>query len=141
MKCKIVHKNMMDFLEGSLDDSLKYNIQTHLNECAKCAGMMRDFQYMSELIKKEKDISPDPFMFTRIKSKIEAYGKEEITIYPKLIFHRIAAIVVIALGISGGLAIGSKYLKKDKLISDYQTEIYFLEDTHQGSIESVLMAE
>jgi predicted anti-sigma-YlaC factor YlaD len=72
MNCKVCHGKLIPYLEGTLPDTLKEGMETHLRECPDCAGFARYLEESLRVISLEKEAEPRPFLFTRIKAKMGA---------------------------------------------------------------------
>jgi putative zinc finger protein len=44
MNCEAFDAALPDYLEGTLDDSLRAPVEMHLRECVRCAGLVRDIE-------------------------------------------------------------------------------------------------
>lgn len=70
MNCKKCHSNLILYLEGGLRESEQQAMKAHLKECTKCAGYAIYLKDTLQVIENEKNISPAPYMFTRIKARM-----------------------------------------------------------------------
>ena len=70
MKCKDINKDLVFFAEGSLTGKRKEEISNHLTECEMCRNFVKELIYNLEIIEKEKEVDPNPFMYSRIQNKI-----------------------------------------------------------------------
>ena len=68
MTCEAFDAALPDYLEGTLDDSLRASIEMHLRECVRCAGLVRDI----ENIRKEASALPDLVPARNLWEGIEA---------------------------------------------------------------------
>ena len=59
MKCEEVDKMMIDYLDLNLDDTLKQEIEKHLETCERCLDEMKDSQQVFNLISKDEMEKPD----------------------------------------------------------------------------------
>jgi anti-sigma factor RsiW len=55
MTCEAFDAALPDYLDGTLDDSVRTAVEMHLRECVRCAGLVRDI----ENIRKEASALPD----------------------------------------------------------------------------------
>ncbi|MEA2707348.1 MAG: putative zinc-finger, partial [Gemmatimonadaceae bacterium] len=44
MNCEAFDAALPDYLEGTLDGSLRASVERHLRECVRCAGLVRDIE-------------------------------------------------------------------------------------------------
>jgi anti-sigma factor RsiW len=68
MTCEAFDAALPDYLEGTLDGSMRASVERHLRECVRCAGLVRDL----ENIRKEAAALPDLVPSRDLWSGIEA---------------------------------------------------------------------
>jgi hypothetical protein len=68
MTCEAFDAALPDYLEGTLDDSMRASVEAHLRECVRCAGLVRDL----ENIQKEAAALPDLVLSRDLWEGIEA---------------------------------------------------------------------
>jgi hypothetical protein len=68
MTCEAFDTALPDYLEGTLDGSLRASVEQHLRECVRCASLVRDI----ENIRKEAAVLPDLVPSRDLWSGIEA---------------------------------------------------------------------
>jgi predicted anti-sigma-YlaC factor YlaD len=44
MTCEAFDAALPDYLEGTLDESMRASVEAHLRECVRCAGLVRDLE-------------------------------------------------------------------------------------------------
>ena len=140
MKCNYRHNLYIDYLEGKLDRESQYKIEEHLRVCDSCMEFVKKLKETFSVIEEEKSVSPDPFMYTRIQSKLGSGGKHTPVLRLKLVFQSVAAAVLILLGIYTGKLIGQGFSDKKSLNTDYQTEVYYLYDVPNQLVNSELLS-
>lgn len=75
MNCKKCHGKLIDYLEETLPESLKGEVEAHLEKCPDCAGFARYLDESLHVINLEKEFVPKPFLFTRIKARMVPTAK------------------------------------------------------------------
>ncbi|MCK5077287.1 MAG: zf-HC2 domain-containing protein [Calditrichia bacterium] len=71
MKCEEIQKNLNDYLDNELPDSLQKNVKNHLNDCSDCQKKFTELQNIVENISRlPKEISPDENLWPEISKKI-----------------------------------------------------------------------
>jgi anti-sigma factor RsiW len=68
MTCEAFDAALPDYLEGTLDGSLRASVERHLRECVRCAGLVRDL----ENIRDEAAVLPDLVLSHDLWAGIEA---------------------------------------------------------------------
>jgi len=59
MKCEEVDKFMIDYLDNSLDEKVKNDIEKHLETCERCIDELRATQEVLKLVSKADMVDPD----------------------------------------------------------------------------------
>jgi hypothetical protein len=59
MKCEEVETNMIDYLDKNLEESIRQEIEKHLETCERCLDELRDSQQVLNLISKDEMVKPD----------------------------------------------------------------------------------
>ncbi|MCX6253891.1 MAG: zf-HC2 domain-containing protein [Bacteroidia bacterium] len=62
MKCEEVEATMIDYLDNTLDNRLRQEIEKHLETCERCLDELRDCQQVMQLISKDEMVKPDDSM-------------------------------------------------------------------------------
>jgi hypothetical protein len=97
--------------------------------------------YLDDVIEKEKQIQYYPFMFTRIKARLE----DQKQLVPKnkfqIAFQTMAFIAIIAIGIYSGILIAQNFSNQSSVSADYQNEIYYLDELQHENMISVLLSD
>lgn len=71
MICNKVQEDLIDYLEGNLNEARRKKVEEHLNECEDCKAEMRNVHQMAELLKKENDLVQIPQDFMKnVKHKV-----------------------------------------------------------------------
>ena len=139
MKCTISHKNLFNYAENTLSPDLKDQIDSHLLTCSECRDYLTFLKDAISVIQKDKEISPNPFLFTRIITELEGNDKRELTYAKRYIPEFVFSFVLVA-GILGGIFMGSLYSgTSPAYTNDLQEEVSYINDIRQESIETFFL--
>jgi anti-sigma factor RsiW len=139
MRCKDFNDDLIFFAEGSLPEKRKVEVESHLKECEECRNFLQVLQEAYIFIEKDKIVETDPFIFTRIMSKLEAPEAVRRAPSLKLVPSMVAATVFFA-AVTGGVMLGrfcSFSSQPNELILG--EEIRFLDEISQEPIESYFL--
>lgn len=146
MKCKNVHKKLIFFINDELTGSVNEEIKIHLKTCKKCNNIYTELETTLNLVGKKKTIKPNPFLYTRIKQKLNEIEieKKQAVFNPvyKRVLQPVFLSLLLAAGIFTGIKLGSSYeIKQQKNISVSQTTEFYFNDFNQEKLEIVLLKE
>ena len=106
MTCETFDEAMPDYLEGALDDSVRGAIDTHLRECLRCAGLVRDIEKLRKEAGALPDLVPPRDLWEGIEARIAAptipFARPErpTRFAPAWMGIAAAALVVVTAGIT-----------------------------------------
>ena len=72
MTCEAFDAALPDYLEGTLDDSMRASVESHLRECVRCAGVVRDIENIRHDAAVLPDLIPARDLWAGIESRIAA---------------------------------------------------------------------
>jgi anti-sigma factor RsiW len=72
MTCEAFDAALPDYLEGTLDDSLRASVERHLGECVRCASLLRDIEKISKEAAALPDLVPSRDLWQGIAARIAA---------------------------------------------------------------------
>jgi anti-sigma factor RsiW len=72
MTCEAFDAELPDYLEGTLDDSMRAPVEMHLRECVRCAGLVRDLENIQRDASALPDLVPARDLWEGIESRIAA---------------------------------------------------------------------
>jgi hypothetical protein len=72
MTCEAFDAALPDYLEGTLDGSLRASVEAHLRECVRCAGLVRDIENIRDESAALPDLVPSRDLWAGIESRIAA---------------------------------------------------------------------
>jgi len=143
MNCEKYHTELIEYLEGTLGDKKEQEVAAHLRECESCREFADFMKSALGIIMEEKRVEPDPFLYARIKSKIEPVVKQGVYSRLRHSFHwvpAVAASLVLAAGIFGGLGLGKAITGAGTETDPVFTELqYLMNDMDQEPIEQFLL--
>jgi hypothetical protein len=72
MTCEAFDAALPDYLEGTLDDSMRASVEAHLRECVRCAGLVRDLENIQKEAAALPDLVPSRDLWEGIGARIAA---------------------------------------------------------------------
>ena len=72
MTCEAFDAALPDYLEGTLDGSLRASVERHLRECVRCAGLVRDIENIRDEAAALPDLVPSRDLWAGIEARIAA---------------------------------------------------------------------
>jgi hypothetical protein len=72
MTCEAFDAALPDYLEGTLDESLRASVERHLRECVRCAGLVRDIENIRDDAAALPDLVPSRDLWEGIEARIAA---------------------------------------------------------------------
>jgi len=142
MNCSVVRKKLIFYIEGELESQEREQVSQHLADCEQCYHLYEKLQSTMKIAEKRKPIEPNPFLYTRIKERLDAMEKTkqrtEIPVYQKILRPIILSLVLL-LGLYGGNRLGNFY--ESSQIQTYSTPSteYYLNDMQQERLEVLLL--
>ena len=124
MDCNYIKNNLFAIAEKRLNEADLVRVTEHVSRCSSCAGTLESFSLFVDAIDREKQTQFNPFLATRILSKMEAHGdtreKESFSL-PKVL-KPVLAISLIILAVLTGFIAGRQgnYVKQSR---PYESEL------------------
>jgi anti-sigma factor RsiW len=72
MTCEAFDAALPDYLEGTLDESMRASVELHLRECVRCASLVRDVENIRKEAAALPDLVPSRDLWEGIESRIAA---------------------------------------------------------------------
>ena len=72
MTCEAFDAALSDYLEGTLDGSVRASVESHLRECVRCAGLVRDIENIRDGAAALPDLVPARDLWAGIEARIAA---------------------------------------------------------------------
>jgi anti-sigma factor RsiW len=112
MKCKIIHKKLIFFIEGELPQNEMKEIALHLNKCTECAAFADELRKTLAAAEREKNIQVSPYFFNRLKARMENQPEapspvHEFPVWERLLQPAVFSVLLLA-GIYTGIKVGAR---------------------------------
>jgi anti-sigma factor RsiW len=75
--CDDIEPQLSEFVDGDLDRATRATVEAHLETCARCAGLVADFERLRTTARALGPIAPPPGAWTAIAARLEAEGHPE----------------------------------------------------------------
>ena len=143
MKCKVLHKKLIFFLEKELPENEMEQIKMHISECASCALFLEEMRKVLAIIDEEKMPETNPFLYSRVKVKLEDHAEKSpapgwfTQLKPAL--QPIAFSILLAVGVYSGFEIGKPMENTAGAITSQNEIIPYLNEMEAEPIENFLM--
>lgn len=139
MDCSEVHKNLIFYLEGSLDEGLSLSVEEHLGLCSDCDAFADMMRKSLGTIEEEKNITEDKGFADSVLTALNS-GKNTVNIPVLNILRYTAAAAVIVFGIFTGINIAKVAFESGEYVTgELSDEAYYLNDVYQEPIESFFL--
>lgn len=140
MKCSEL--NIIDYLEGNLNDENALKIKEHLNTCSSCMAKYQALKKVYLFIEEEKKEEVNPFIANQILEKVK--NSKTFSIQPRWqsTFIAAASILLLVGGISFGIWFGSgtANINAQGSYANLEMQSYFY-DINQEPLVSTLLEE
>ena len=77
MRCGKARKVISEYADGGLDARRRARLESHLEECAGCRGLLDDFRAMKEAAGRLESPEPDDAVWLRIKARLGTAGPRQ----------------------------------------------------------------
>jgi hypothetical protein len=106
MNCKELNKLIELIPEGNVTVEQMASLKNHAKQCSSCASALEDLQSEMMTYERMRSVQANPFLYTRIMSKIESQKVELFNFFPQL--SRIQNMAATFLIIVSSVLIGVK---------------------------------
>ena len=72
MTCEAFDAALPDYLEGTMDGSVRASVERHLSECVRCTSLVRDLENITQEAASLPDLAPSRDLWAGIESRIAA---------------------------------------------------------------------
>jgi anti-sigma factor RsiW len=107
MTCEAFDAVLPDYIEGTLDASLRASVERHLRECVRCAGLVRDIENIRDEAAALPDLVPSRDLWAGIEARIAApviplaaHPERQRRLVPTWIGIAAAALIVSTAGVT-----------------------------------------
>ena len=139
MNCKSMRMLLLDYLDDNLSTDLQNDVSEHLETCPGCSAYFSRFGKLPDIMAVDKQFQADPFMYTRIASKLDNKIQQGIRLKPA--FRTLIIAFTMLTGIYSGIWLGKSYNNKKTIAADYQEEVYYLNEFQRGDMITVLLSD
>jgi hypothetical protein len=136
MNCKSTEKKLIFFIENALPPEDAVLVATHLEHCPDCRAKLEFLKEILSQANMEKTVEVNPFLFTRIKARLEQTEKHE----PGRILKPLAIAAALVMGVFFGILLGQLTMTP-KATNSEQEVAYLFQDHQMESMESLLMED
>jgi predicted anti-sigma-YlaC factor YlaD len=107
MNCKNCRTDLIGYIRGTLQPDLGVRIREHLDGCMECRSFADYLATTLDVIRMEREMTPDPFLATRIEGILSGHthARPGLSLVTRLIPALTFSIFVLA-GIGGGFTLG-----------------------------------
>ena len=146
MNCGQVHKKLIPYINGELTEQESRSVAFHLDSCKSCSALYAEVQATFGLIEKRKRLEPDPFLYTRIRQRIEEAVQEEGGREKEPVMRRVLQPVLVAamlaFAVFSGVELGNAFVNqgREKIVVE-KTTAYYLNDLQQEKLEMAILNE
>lgn len=137
MNCQLCQNEIDAYREGSLPESIRILVETHLGVCIECAESYRLIRLADKVMDEEKGIQSNPFLSTRIMAGIEELeqkrGYQRIPVY-----HKVLKSVLISVSIAAAIFIGvvaGNIYKPTQPVNKLPVEMAYVNDAALESVD------
>ncbi len=118
MNCKDIENKLIFFIEGKLPDAENLQIKQHLEKCSECSKKAEFIRLSLAFSDTEKNEKVNPFVTTRILSKINTNRNVKISV--KKVLQPVFVAVLLFFTIWLGNFSANTYFNYEYKIVDYQ---------------------
>ena len=153
MNCKQIHKLLPNYIDKKTSNKESEKIHLHLEDCKECSTVYKKLNNTIELLKPTKEITEQPFYYTRLKQRMENRSETHKLAYNSILLKKIlqpaiylaSLIIAVYIGILIGSnsSIPNQYskLNQDKNYIEEFAEYNYLNDLEIESIENLFLAD
>lgn len=144
MNCKELNKLLELIPEGKVTEEQMASLKDHAQQCSSCSKALEDIESEVMTYDRMRSVQANPFLYTRIMSKIESQKVELFNFFPQLsriqnmaaTFLIIVSSVLIGVKGAGLLSPGLETESEDSLIEEY-----WYADNNESVIDNVWFME
>ncbi|MCF6240545.1 MAG: hypothetical protein L3J74_04270 [Bacteroidales bacterium] len=143
--CNISNKKLIALLNDELPTHKKKILENHIQNCSACQILYSELKQTYYIIEENRVLTPNPFLYTRIKQKL---NEELKTQYQKnlkpALWQGIKPVLFLALLIFilwGNIELVNLYTNSNSTIISNNSTEFFLNDLEQEVIEKYLLKD
>lgn len=119
MNCKQCHNDLIFYIDGHLSEERRQAVEAHLQLCGDCASFMDYLNSTLNVIDAEKKLKPSPFIFTRIKTRLEPEDRKNTAGLWQKIWQPAIFSLLLLLGVYSGIRLGQEF--SEGVTQDFMT--------------------
>jgi len=120
MNCSKCQSKLVYYLEGTLAENIRVEMEAHLRECTPCAGFAVYLGESLQLMGTESKMDPIPFLHTRIKAKMEKSAGIPLRTSLQVRLQPVLFSILLIFAIYSGVKMGRNFTSAGK--EDYITD-------------------
>lgn len=148
MNCQEVKTNMLAYLEGMLASDLTGRVRDHIESCPSCKAFHVFMQGIEHNIQEEKDLRVNPFLYTRIRERINS--NRELAAHelqPSLLrrpaYYLVIVVFAVSLGLFAGKQLGNMLSKPSAAVpmvsaSEQLKQEFYLQNLEKDDISQLM---
>jgi hypothetical protein len=110
--CLQVEDNLIDYVERKVPESLRGNIEDHLDRCLECARLVERFMLVWDAFPEEERVTPPESLWPDLWERIRSYDKPrkvDKRVFDGLVnsLRPVAAALLLLLGVFFGFHLGN----------------------------------
>ncbi len=138
MECNSVEKKLILYLEDDLHGDDYQQVSQHLDGCRQCAAKLQYVKESFQWIEAEKSIDVKPFLYTRIKSRME----HKNVAVRQWVLAPLAIASVLVVGLFVGTLVGKTRIRQLLASNTLEYEVaYFFNDDQMENMVYKLINE
>lgn len=134
MNCNIVKDLLYDYTKNEITPEQKSKIESHLKECASCAGSLKELNFLKSLFKSDLK-EPSPAALRAVRSHFRPHFGWLFGLKPAIAF---AATILLVAGVM--LTGGIKDAKNSQL-TEFMNDSYSIVDNSDSYINEPVFLE
>ena len=152
MKCNEIKDNLIFFVEGSLEQGMDLQVQSHLKECSNCDAYFQKMKSVLAIIENEKIKETNPYFAMKVMERIKSNTRNEMNTTPLQlvrVLKPVLAVFLVAIAIYTGITLGGSYTQNNKVSIDDSranelqvlADDFYLNEFEMENIETILLTE
>ena len=149
MSCRSVQKNLLEYIEDSLDFVTSNEVKKHLESCPECFTLSQNVQETYTSFEKMPKQDPGPYFSARVMARYQRWEAVETNSSHQIlrILQPIAASVLVLVGVTAGIYLGKHLASSNTVASSqgvnnesletYASE-YYLDGLGEQSVENLI---
>ena len=139
MRCKDVHKEIFDLIDGVLSSERSDEISGHIESCDECSKYLGFIEGVSDEMEHQKSEQPSDAFDIRLMAELDKPSISTISVFRR-VFTPIATAAIILFGIFTGIRLG-EYSSGSRADTNAElpSEYYYANEIHLEPIEGFFL--